>query len=306
MSAAYKITTQSFDPLGTRGTRKDNELTPEVGLWFATSAFTPTPAELATEAFINAAIKAESLMPLSGMDGYDLRDMEDKIYDSNSGNQKFLKRGKERKTYKLDIPLAVHQALQSFNNADLRVYKIHDDGSISGTLANGKFLGFTTDMINVGRMPSVAADGGSPALTPLMINYANSREWDSFGTKLTPAIWEPLGKEGLTPVKLTIIGTPTATLVKVKVCSEDGLDSLGAVKEVLMGGIDSADFTFVKANDTAQSAFAVTEDLASRGTYNIVGTLFTTGKVNLKTPANMVSTDQLMKAPSTPTTVTIA
>jgi len=304
MTAAYKITTQSFDSLGTRGTRKDNELTPEVGLWFATSAFIPTPAELATEAFIDAAIKSEKLFPCPGMDGYDLRDLEDKIYDSNSGNQKFLKRGKERKTYKLDIPIAVHQALQSFNNADLRVYKIHDDGSVSGTLVNGKLLGFTTDMINVGRMPSVAADGGSPALTPLMINYANSREWDSFGAKLTPT-YEPLGKEGLAPIQVRVVSA-IATLVKVQLYAEDGLNSDGSAREVLIGGIDPADFTFVKANDTAQAAFTPLEDAAAPGTYNITGVGFVTGKVNLKSPSLMVSTELLVKAPSVAATVTIA
>lgn len=291
-----KIVSNSYDSLGTRGTRKDNEMTAEVGLWLATPDFAPTPAQLATEDYIDAAIRAEQLFPIPNVDGYESRDKEDTIYESPSGNEKVLKRGKRRKTYQLDIPLAVHRALQSFNNGDLRQYRIHDDGKISFYLSAGKALGFTTSMINTGMMKDVPADGSTPAFTPVMIDLANWREWDINGEHITPT-WEAASKEGLIPVTLAIVGTPSATSVKVKVFAADGYDEAGLVKETLIKGILVADF--VQTFGTATMV-----DNAD-GTYTFSGTGFTTGTINLVAPSAMVSEGLLIKSDGA-ATVTIA
>lgn len=303
MTAAYKIVSQSLDALGTPGTVAGNELRPERGLWFHVAGFAPTPAELATESFIEAAIRNQQLFPVPAVADFETRDLEDKIYDYPSGVQKFMKRGSERKTYKLDISLPVHNALQSFHNTKLFVYKILEDGTIMGTLKDGKIVGFSTDMIAVGRMPSPASDGGSPAFTPLMINYAYNTELDKFAAKVTPADWLPLTKEALIPVTVGVVSA-TSSKVVLKVYSVDGYDSAGAVKEVLIGGIDPDDFTFVKENDTAQAAFTVTDK--TDGTYELAGTGLVTGKANLKAPKDMTTTDLFLKAPTTPVTVTIS
>lgn len=291
-----KIVSNSYDSLGTRGTRKDNEMTSEVGLWLATPDFAPTTAQLATEDYIDAAIKAEQLFPIPNVDGYEVQDAEDKIYESSSMNRKVLKRGKRRKTYQLDIPLSVHRALQSFNNGDLRQYRIHDDGKISFTLSAGKALGFTTSMINTGMMKDVPADGSTPAFTPVMIDLSNWREWDINGEFIVPT-WEAAGKEGLIPVTLAIVGTPNATTVKVKVFAADGYDEAGLIKETLIKGILVADF--VQTFGTATMV-----DNAD-GTYTFSGTGFVTGTVNLVAPSAMVSEGLLIKSDGA-ATVTIA
>jgi len=282
-----KIVTNSYEALGTRGTRKDNEMTAEVALWLSVPEFAPTPAELADEDYIDAAIKAEQLFPIPNVDGYESRDKEDTIYESQSGNEKVLKRGKRRKTYQLDIPLAVHRALQSFNNGDLRQYRIHDDGKISFYLTGGKAKGFTTSMINTGMMKDVPADGTTPAFTPVMIDLDNWREWDINGEHVTPT-WEAASKEGLIPVTLEVVGTPSAASVVIRVYAADGLDELGAVKKTLIKGILVADF--VQTFGTATMV-----DNAD-GTYTFSGTGFATGTANLKAPSAMVSEGLLIKS----------
>lgn len=285
--AVQKIVTNSYEALGTRGTRKDNEMTAEVALWLSVPEFAPTPAELADEDYIDAAIKAEQLFPIPNVDGYESRDKEDTIYESQSGNEKVLKRGKRRKTYQLDIPLAVHRALQSFNNGDLRQYRIHDDGKISFYLTGGKAKGFTTSMINTGMMKDVPADGTTPAFTPVMIDLDNWREWDINGEHVTPT-WEAASKEGLIPVTLEVVGTPSAASVVIRVYAADGLDELGAVKKTLIKGILVADF--VQTFGTATMV-----DNAD-GTYTFSGTGFATGTANLKAPSAMVSEGLLIKS----------
>lgn len=294
--AISKIVTNSYDSLGTRGTRKDNEMTAEVALWLAVPGFEPTPTQLADEDYIDAAIKAENLFPIPGIDGYETRDKEDTIYESPAGNEKLLKHGKRRKTYQLDIPLAVHRALQSYSNGDLKQYRIHDDGKISFFYSGGKALGFTTSMINVGMMKDVPADGSTPAFTPMMIDLSNWREWDINGDVVTPT-WEAASKEGLIPVTLEVVGTPSATSVVVRVYANDGFDEVGAVKKTLFKGIVVSDF--VQTFGTATMV-----DNAD-GTYTFSGTGFTTGTINLKTPSAMVSEGLLIKSDGA-ATVTIA
>jgi hypothetical protein len=284
-----RVTTDSYDSTGFSGTRKDNEMTAEVGLWLATPDFLPTPVQLADEDYVDAAIKAEQLFPIPNIDSYDTRDKEDTIYESPGGNEKLLLHGKRRKTYQLDIPLSVHRALQSFNNSNLRQYRIHDDGKIS-FYENGTYAqGFTTSMIQAGMMKDVPADGSTPAFTPFMVNLSNYREWDAFGNHVTPS-WDAISKEGLAPVTLEVTGTPTSSEVIIKVYQDDGYDADGSVKEVLIKGIVEADF--VSAFGT-QTGFTDNAD----GTYTFTSSAaFSTGSVNLKAASAMASTGLLIQS----------
>jgi hypothetical protein len=293
-----RVTTDSYDSTGFSGTRKDNEMTAEVGLWLATPDFLPTFVQLATESYVDAAIKAEQLFPIPNIDSYETRDKEDTIYESPGGNEKLLLHGKRRKTYQLDLPLSVHRALQSFNNANLRQYRIHDDGKISFYENDTFAQGFTTSMIQSGMMKDVPADGSTPAFTPFMINLSDYREWDAFGGHITPS-WNALDKEGLAGVILETTGTPTTSEVIVKVYSADGYDADGAVKEVLIKGIIEADFV---------SGFGTQATMVDNadGTYTFASSAaFSTGIVNLKVASAMASTGLLIQSTGAGT-VTIA
>ena len=140
-----KIVTTSLDNLGLSGTRQDNEMTSITGIILGTADFADTIANIALEATWTTGIKAKTVFPINGLDSYEDQSSEDTIYEAPSGNRKLLKRGKTRYMYQLDIPLSVHRALQSYNNADLRIWIIRE-GKICFYNDGGTARGFSLNM----------------------------------------------------------------------------------------------------------------------------------------------------------------
>lgn len=293
-----KVTSESYGNLGKKGTRSDNEMVAIDGIILTTSDWSASIADLALEATWTTGIKAGSVMPLTGLDGYEDQSSEDTIYEASSGKRKLLKRGKTRMMYQLDAPFSVHRTLMAdFNNANLRYFPIRD-GRICFYNDSGTARGFSTSMINIGRMKEVPADGSTPAFTPVYIDMDNYREWDIYGEFLAPS-WEPNSLEALVDVVLEVQGTPTTSEVIVKVYSADGYDSDGAVNEVGIKGIVEADFTTGFGTATG---FTDNAD----GTYTFTSSAaFSTGACNLVAPSSMASTGLLIKSTGA-VTVTIA
>jgi len=235
-----KIVTTSLDNLGLSGTRQDNEMTAIDGIILTTSDFTASIADIALEATWTTGIKAKTVFPVNGLDSYEDQSSEDTIYEAPSGSRKLTKRGKRRYMYQLDIPLSVHRALQSYNNADLKLWIIRD-GKICFYNDGVTATGFSLSMLNTGKMTEVPADGSVPAYTPLLIDLSNYRQWDIYGEFITPS-WEASDLVPLIDVTLATTGTPTNSEVIVSVYSADGYDADGAVKEVAIKGIVEADF----------------------------------------------------------------
>lgn len=289
--AIAKVVSTSLDNLGRKGTRQDNELTAIDGIIFSTADFTPTIADLALQATWTAGIKAKTVFPLPGLDSYEDQSSEDTMYEAPSGNRKILRRGKTRYMFQWDIPFSVHRALQSYNNADLRVWIIRD-GKICFYNDSGTAKGFSINMFNTGRMKEVPADGSTPAFTPVYIDLANYREWDIYGEILEPS-WEPLDLEPLIDVTLEAT-TQTAGSIVISVYAADGYDSDGAVKEVAIKGIAKADFILTTVGSLAVENGFVDN---GNGTYTFTpATTFQSGSINLADPDDMVSTGLLVQS----------
>lgn len=290
-----KVTSTSYGNLGRKGTRQDNEMVSIDGLILATPGFTASIANLALEATWTDGIKAGTVFPINGLDSYEDQSSDDTIYESALGKRKLLKRGKTRYMFQLDIPLSVHRTLQtSYNNADLTYFPIRD-GKICFYNNNGTAQGFSTSMINVGRMKEVPADGSTPAFTPLYLDLSNYREWDMYGEFIEPS-WEANDLEPLIDVNVTKDTATTSTIV-IKVSTSDGYDSDGAVKQVGIKGLVLADFTLSatilgELHATPESAFKDNAD----GTYTFTpASAFSTGDhtINLVSPASL-SDDTIM------------
>ncbi|WP_159522861.1 hypothetical protein [Sunxiuqinia indica] len=296
-----KVTSASYGNLGVKGTRKDNEMVSIDGVILTTSDFAPSIADLALEATWIAGIRAGTVMPLNGLDSYEDQSSDDTIYESALGNRKLLKRGKTRMMFQLDIPLSVHRTLQQdYNNADLTYWPLRD-GKICFYNDGGVAKGFSTDMINIGRMKEVPADGSTPAFTPLYLDMDNYREWDMYGEFIEPT-WEANDLEPLIDVDLEVVGTPTASEIIVRVFGSDGVDSDGSVKKIGIKGIVESDWQSTAGVWTAETGFTDNGD----GTYTFASAAaFSTGTMDLKTPANMVSDGLLIKSTGA-ATVTIA
>ena len=104
-----KVTSESYGNLGKKGTRSDNEMVAIDGIILTTSDWSASIADLALEATFTAGIKSGSVMPLTGLDGYEDQSSEDTIYEASSGKRKLLKRGKTRMMYQLDAPFSVQE-----------------------------------------------------------------------------------------------------------------------------------------------------------------------------------------------------
>lgn len=278
-----KITTDSYGNLGTKGTRADNEMVAIDGVILCTSAFSATIANLALEATWTDGIKAGTVMPLVGLDSYEDQSSEDTIYESALGKRKLLKRGRTRYMFQFDIPLSVHRTLMSdFNNADLRMFPIRD-GKICFYNDSGTARGFSTSMLNIGRMKEVPADGSTPAFTPIYVDLANYRQWDIHGEFLEPS-WEVTNLAPMTDVEIAQEASPKSTTsIAFKVYAEDGFDSDGAAKKVFIGGLLAADIDFFLDDGTNPQATWTLAEV--NGVYTITSTVVETlvvGKLTIK------------------------
>ena len=102
----------------------------------------------------------------------------------------------------------------------------------------------------------------------------------------------------LSTVALSVVSA-TATKIVLKVAYSDGLQSDGTDNLVGIAGLVFGDFTFTT---TAPSATGMVDNLD--GTYDFAGVAMTAGSVDLKAPANFVTTALFIEA-SGPATITI-
>lgn len=290
--AVQKVIGSSFQSMGTGGVRKDNSAVAISGIILTTSEFNfATMVDAVDETKWTDGVKAKTVFPFFGLDSYEDQSTDATIYESPAQRRKLLRLGKKRFMFNFDLPLDAHKAMQSYRNGDLRMFIVEEDGKIRGYNDAGVFKGFTTSLVNPGKMKEVAPDGNAPALTPLYIDLENYREWDENGDFFYPT-WEAANLEPLVPVSITVVSA-TASKVVVRVGSQDGWEpATGLPRFVGIKGIVVGDFVFLKTNGTANTISTLTDN--GDGTYDLNGTGFTTGTVNLKSAATMGSTGLLI------------
>lgn len=287
-----KVTTDSYGNLGKKGTRADNEMVAIDGIILTAPDFSDSIADLALEATWEAGIKAGTVFPLTGLDGYEDQSSEDGIYEAASGNRKLLKRGKTRYMFQFDVPFSVHRTLmRDFNNADLRVFFVRN-GKLDFYNDDETGKGYSLSMLNIGRMKEVPADGSTPAFTPIYMDLKDYREHDIYGELLEPT-WNVNDLEPLIDVELEVTGSPTASEIVVKAYSKDGYAADGSVNEVAIKGIIEADWVSTAGAWTGTTGYTDNGD----GTYTFASTAaFSTGTINLKEPSAMASTGLLISS----------
>lgn len=301
-----KVVSASYDNLGRGGTRKDNEMVAIDGIILTTSDFADTIANITDQDTWDAGIKAKTVFPLEGLDDYEDQSQEDTLYDSPLRNRKLTKRGQRRYMFLYDMPFSVHRTLMThYNNADLRVWILRD-GKLYFYNDGGTAKGFSTSMINIGRLQEVPSDGSTPSRTPVYIDLENYRELDMYGEFVEPS-WNVYDLQPLVDVTLEEVDSgslaSSATLLAVMVYSQDGYDSDGAAKKVGIKGIVQDDFTYTASGGGSVSTFTDNGD----GTYTFAGTGFADGDtIALKTPENMTNSTFVDLRIEGTNTVTIA
>lgn len=174
--------------------------------------------------------------------------------------------------------LEIHKNIYSHTGSNGRAFLIDHELKIIGTSNdNGTTLkGFLLTELNVQKL--VPNDGAAATKTAVSLYMTDNNELDRNGFMIDGASFVN-SLVGLTTVTLTQNGTATASLVKVDVKSK--VDNVG------ISGLVQTDFDLTGIGGTPSG---VTENPAGSGTYDIAGSTFTSGDVDLVT-ADQLSID---------------
>lgn len=297
MPAVEKVIDAQLANLETGSVLKGSELTPLKGYMLCTEGFADTIANLSIKATYIAAIRNKTLFPLFNLDSYEVTG-DDKTYTSQVMGDLVTEKAMLKYAFKHNLPFDVHQKLQSFDRADLRLIRVRK-GKIEFYNDGGTGRGFSLLNINVGGFQEVPGDGANPALSMVTVTMAAPEEWDKYGKYVNPS-WNVLSVlKPMLDVQIAITIPFTLTGGQVTVKAPTGLyDAAGAPTYTMIRGIPLADF-----DNGANTISSYTDN--GDGTYDLVGTGWITGSINLKDPADMVGTELLIESISADVSYTI-
>lgn len=277
----------SFTSMGTGGVKKKSSAKAIVGVIFATPDTVvyntvvdgvETATSIATvidKQWWLDGIKSQNIFPFPKVLNYTDKSTPAKEYKSPAGNTDIV--GDSIKGFQFDftVPLDTHRAMQTFDGADLDVFLIEADGKIrywndkSGTTE--AFRGFKTSLISPIMQTEVPADGGTPAMSGLWVEFFDYRQWDAFGDSFTPD-WSAKSLEPLVPVTISVVQVGTTKVMTATVGSDGGYDPItGARISVPILGL-TTDHFLVK-DDGVEVVVVVTESTTTKGQYTITPTL---------------------------------
>jgi len=192
-----------------------------------------TLADAGLAATHNAGIAAQTVFPLPQIDELSDNSEDDERYTPTITKlQRKISSGKTIHQYMFPFDPSLHSRLQAFDGATMRYYYADTNNNLTGTSPDGViFKGFEV-RIDLGKW-TVSDGGGTPSHTPITITYISNIEREE-NISITPVDFNIKGLDGIMPVNLTVVGTPTATelIVDVK-CGNTAVTGLTLVTEFL-------------------------------------------------------------------------
>lgn len=212
---------------------------------------------------------------------------EDAVYEETPLADLKVRDGKYRWRVQVQQDLCTHRAMGTHNGGNQRVMFYDIENQLFGMdNTAGDFMGFNVSLLNVEKL--MISDGSAATRTPIYIILKNSKQVDKTGAVMAADYVDELNR--LTDVALTIIGTPTATEIKVTVKT--------VCDETSILGLVVGDFIKKTAAGVVQTITSLTE---VNGVYTLVGTGWTTGTLELDTPDQL----SIQAYEGTPVVVTI-
>lgn len=277
------------------------------GIIVTTDGFSIATTELAsTKATWEAGIKAKTVFPIFGNQfwGYEDVSADAVIPESDLGNRAVMRDSKYRFNFSLWQPLSVHQLLRTFNDLDMRVFFVDEAGTLFYTVEDNVIKGFSTSLFYLGAKKFVPANGDSPSIATLMIDFNDEEEWNENGDYVPNVAF---GLKKLTPLTTVYLESvsASATSVVMRVYTTDGNASDGTINKSGVAGINcevSGDNDFVASLTGTVSAIADNGD----GTYTFTGTSLATGTIGMVAATAMTSDfSKLYIEASAPVAITI-
>lgn len=232
-----------------------------------------TIAEAQEETAWDTLIQNGDMFPFPLLFAVDNAD-EDSVIETSgvTGLDHKVREGKSKNTYSIITDLCTHRRLRSFDQFSGGYYAVDDNGNVLGTTNDGvTFDPITIGTMNVNKM--TAGDGTVGRKTPVYIVDADPTEFNNRGASIK-VDWNILGKNGLLPITLSIVGTPTSTEIIVDAvtsCSGSPVSGLEAISDWVLA--------------TAQTISAATESATVLGRYTLSGTGLVSGALDLAAPS---------------------
>lgn len=186
-----------------------------------------------------------------------------------------VRKGNYRFKYWFAVNMEQHKSISSFNGVKGRVFLIDRQNILFGTTPDDgvNLQGLLLDRLQVDKL--FINNDSTVTYTPVTALLADSTEVDERGYQVQADFVNDL--DPLTPVTLTISGTPSATEIIVDVANtNDGIAIEGAT-------VDS--FLLLDATGTEQTLSGAVESTSIPGRYTLSGTGLVTGTLSFVTGA---------------------
>jgi hypothetical protein len=257
--------------------------------------FKLTPVQLATEASAKAALQAAILAGYANriylwpfFVGFE-NISEEAVFEDNPLAYMHVRDGNYRFRFLIKESLCLHRAMYTHRATNGRAFIYDSENQLIGTRdAEDNFYGFTIQTLTTEKLQ--ISDGTVTSKSPIVLALANNLELDLAGGIIQAPFINTL--ERLADVKLTIVGAPSATTIKVRVVVE--------CDDTPVNGLIDDDFLLRTDAGVIQNITGVTE---VDGEYTLTGTGLVSGTLTLVAPDVLSVTAYEAQKPAT---VTIA
>lgn len=248
----------------------------------------PTRAFLTTDDFEFATITAaktesewvdgiteESILPIPDILEY-TDNSEDDTYWVSPVNSvaKFIREGKTDNRIMCLFEPGLYRRLRGLNGKKMRLFYADGAGNVMGTSPDNTVIkGVSLGTLRVEKW--IHSTGDNPTFIPIRFVMDSGIERND-QVAMFNVTWNINSLNGIQPLSLTVVGTPSSTSVVVDI---EGTDDGVALEGLTL----PAQFSFIKASDgSSQTISTVTESTTVPGRYTLAGTGLVTGSLNIK------------------------
>lgn len=240
----------------------------------------------ATKATYNTLIQSETLIPLPEILEIAPDNKEAAYQEFGLGKKFKVMDAVRRETDSILVPFCSHKLIRTINSVKWDMILMDENYNLFlREVATDDYQGFPVDVeVNLMNWGS----GADAYHTPIYLSFDNSSLFDDNGRQITTT-WSgaDIVEAALKQVDVTVVGTPNASLLVLKVVEKCGA-TIDGETEYPVTGLVAADFSILAAAGTAQTTTGLTDN--GDGTYNLAYDAdLVTGTANLATPSDMTT-----------------
>lgn len=243
-----------------------------VGYALATETFAFADVDaFKTKTAWDAARLAKDVVIMFSVEASELNNEEATFYESRTLKYR-NKRARKGINFTHHLGLCSHSALESYEgSAYTRIFEFTADGHIKGILQDdGTVKGQKLSSMIVGQIEEPVIEG-DPQKTVVQLTYQNYREFQNNGAIVEPD-FDPEDYNGIFDAKITVVGSPSATELVVRVTA-------GCNDDIPVEGLVLGNFSIDDGGQTPDSVSAGSG--ADANLYTFVDTDLASGSISI-------------------------